>query len=104
MDLPIGNEGSLNGATAVTVLDAPSAVGYQRVLPNNGLSIYNADTVAHDFTFQKNKASTLYVFWKETAVPAGTHVVLPKRVVLDADDESLEVFMEGAHTTTAQKF
>ena len=103
MDMPVGNEGELNGTTPVTVLDAPDT-DKQRVLPNNGLSVYNADTVPHDIIFQKNKASTITIFWVELAVPAGTHVVLPKRVVLDADDESLEVLTDATATTDEPTF
>lgn len=102
-DLPVGNEGAFNGATAVTLLSAPAA-SKQRVVPASGISAYNADTVAHDFTFQKNKGGTITIFWKELAVPAGTHVVLPKKVVLDATNESVEAKIEGAHTTTAPTY
>jgi len=103
MDTPIGNEGSLNGATAVDLIGPPSS-GAQIVVPANGVSVYNADTVAHDITFQKNKNGSLYIFWKEAAVPAGTHVVLPKKVVLDADDEKLQAFTDGAASTTEPTF
>jgi hypothetical protein len=103
MNLPVGNEGPLNGATAVTALAAPAAAK-QRVIPNNGAGVFNVDTVAHDFTFQKNKAGTLTPLYTLLAVAAGQQAILPKRVVLDATDESLEVFMEGAHTTTAPRF
>lgn len=103
MDVPIGNEGSLTGDAAKTVLAAPAA-SKQRIVPANGLSIYNADTVAHDFTIQKNKNSTVTIFWKESAVAAGVHVVLPKKVVLDATDESLEVVVDADATTTEPTF
>ena len=98
-DLPIGGEGNLNGTTAVTVLASPAA-DKQRIVPANGLSIYNADTVAHDIIIRKKKASTSYVFWKESAVAAGTHKVLPKKVILDATDELLEVLTDATATTT----
>jgi len=103
MDLPVGVEGNYNGATAVTALAAP-ATAKQRVVPANGISSYNADTVAHDFTFQKNKGGTITIFWKVPAVAAGAHVVVAKKVVLDDTNESIEVKIEGAHTTTAPTF
>jgi hypothetical protein len=103
MDLPVGNEGNYNGATAVTALAAPAA-SKQRVLPANGISSYNADTVAHDFIYQKNKGGTVTIFWKAAAVAAGAHAVVPKKVVLDDTNESIEVKIEGAHTTTAPTF
>ena len=102
-DLPIGNEGELDGTTPVTVLAAPAA-NVQRVVPANGLSVYNADTVAHDVIFQKRVDATVIVFWKEAAVAAGTHVVLPKKVVLDDTIESLEVVTDAAATTTEPTF
>jgi len=102
-DTPIGNEGPLNGTTAVTLLAAPGS-GLQRIVPANGVSVYNADTVAHDVFFQKNKNSTITVFWKEASVAAGSHVVLPKKVVLDATDESLEAKTDAGATTTEPTF
>jgi len=103
MDLPIGNEGNYNGATVVTALSAPAA-SKQRVVPANGISSYNADSVAHDFTYQKNKGGTITIFWKDLAVAAGTHSVVAKKVVIDDTNESIEVKIEGAHTTTAPTF
>lgn len=103
MDIPLGNEGPLAGTTPVTVLGAPASA-VQRVLPANGLSVYNADSVAHDITFQKKKGASTYVFWKELAVPAGTHVVLPKKVTLDDTDETLEVRSNAAASTTEPTF
>jgi hypothetical protein len=104
MDVPIGNEGNLNGATAVTALAAPGTANVQRTVPANGAGAYNADTVAHDFIWQKNKNSTITVLFKAATVAAGAHTLLGKKVVLDATDESLEVKLEGAHTTTAPTF
>ena len=102
-DLPIGNEGNLTGATAVTVVAAPAS-GKQRILPANGLSFYNADSVVHDFIVQKNKNSTITIVWKQAAVAAAAVVLVAKKVTLDATDESLEAKIEGAHTTTAPTF
>jgi hypothetical protein len=103
MDMPIGNEGALAGTSPVTVLAAP-AEWKQRVVPASGLSVCNCDTVAHDLIFQKRKGASVYIFWKELAIPAGTHVVLPKKVVLDATDESLEVVSNATATTTEPRW
>jgi hypothetical protein len=102
-DLPVGNEGNLNGATAVTILAAPAA-SKQRIVPANGVSFYNADSVSHDFTVQKNKNSTITIVWKQASVASGAVVLMAKKVTLDATDESLEAKIEGAHTTTAPTF
>jgi hypothetical protein len=103
MDLPLGSEGVLDGATPVTALSAP-ATDKQRVVPANGASVYNADSVSHDVTWQKNKASTVTVLFIATGVAAGALSILGKKVVLDATDETLELVMEGAHTTLAPTF
>lgn len=103
MDLPVGNEGNMNGTTAVTLLAAPAA-NKQRVVPAKGVSFYNADTVSHDFTVQKNKGGTVTIVWKQASVAAGTVATVDKKVVLDATNESLEGKIEAAHTTTAPTF
>lgn len=102
-DLPLGSEGVLNGGTPVTALAAPAS-SKQRQVPANGASVYNADSVSHTITWQKKKASTTYVIYIATGVVAGALSILGKKVVLDATDETLEVVMEGAHTTLAPTF
>lgn len=104
MDIPIGNEGNTNGTTKVTILDAPADPDTQRVVPANGLSFYNADTVAHIYTVQKLKNATTTIVWKSTSVAAGDTVLMPKKVTLDADDESLEAVVDADLTTTESTF
>lgn len=98
-DTPVGNEGSLNGTTAVAILAAPAS-GKQRVVPSSGASVYNADTVARDITFQKNKGGTRTVLYKAAGVAAGGQAVLTVKVVLDATDESLEAKTDATAATT----
>lgn len=98
-DLPVGNEVVLTGATAVTLLAAPGA-STQRVVPKSGASVYNRDTDPRDITFQVNKGGTKSILWKAAGVVAGGTAVLPKVVVLDATNESLEVLTDGAAATT----
>ena len=100
--LPYGNEVALNGATPVTLVAAPTGTN-KRGIDKDAAGIHNLDSVSHTFTFQKNKAATITVIWKVTGVAAGGAAIMPKKVVLDATDESLEVVMEGAHTTTAPR-
>ena len=103
MDLPVGNEGSLNGTTAVSAVAAPAA-SKQRIVLAKGIRVYNADTVAHTITWQKNKNSTLYPLQIDSGVAAGAFVELDKRVVLDATDESLEIVSDAGATTTEPTF
>lgn len=102
-DLPVGNEGALNGTTAVTILAAPGA-GFQRVTPANGVAVHNRDTVAHTITFQKNKNATAYVLDVAVSLAAGAVAMLGKKVVLDATDESLEAVSDATATTTEPSF
>lgn len=103
MEREIGNEGALNGTTPVEILGAPAS-GLRRTVPASGISVYNRDTVAHTFTFTKEKGASSFPFWCEATVAAGVHVVLPKKIVLDATDESLEVVSDAAATTTEPTF
>jgi hypothetical protein len=99
MPLPIGNEGNFNSTTEVTVVAAPASTK-QRAIPTSGLSVYNADTVAADIIVQKNKNGTRTIVYKKTALASGASDVMLVKVVLDATDESLEVKLGGAITTT----
>jgi len=100
MQTPLGYRGALNGVTPVEVLAAPPT-GSARIVPANGISVCNCDSAAKDIIFQVLKGATTYIFWKELAVAAGSHVVLPKKVTLMEDDESFEVVMGSAITTVA---
>jgi len=103
-DLPIGNEGSMTGTTAVTLLAGPSAGATQRVVPPKGAGVYNKDTVNHDITFQKNKGAAITEIHKVTGVVPGGSVFLDKVVTLDATNESLEGKLNAAATTTQPTF
>lgn len=102
-DVPIGNEGSLTGATAVTILAAPAAAT-QRVVPSDGASVYNADSANRDFTFQKNKGGTITILHKVVGVVPGGRSGLPKKVVLDATNESLEARSDAVAATVEPHF
>lgn len=103
-DLPVGNEGPINSTTAVTALAAPGA-STQRVIPRKGVSVNNLDTVVHNIVMQKNKAATITVIQRFGSVAAlGGTAILDKVVVLDATDESFEIVMEEALTTTQPDF
>lgn len=90
-----GNEGALNGATAVDVVSAP---GSGRRLVRN-VHFYNADTAAVTITVRKNKGGTLSLLAKET-LAAGDYWTFDKLIVLDATDEKVQAVMSGAAATT----
>lgn len=102
-DLPIGNEGSLTGDTAKEVVAAPGA-NKQRIIPVNGLRVYNADTVAHTITASIKKAAATYPVWKTVNLAAGEIDKMDAPVTLDATDESLEVIVDADNTTTEPTF
>lgn len=96
-DSPIAAEGALNGVTPVTVLAAP-AINRQRIIPANGLAVYNADTAPVTIIFQKDKGGVKSVFWQVTAA-SGAHVVLAKKIILDAANESVEIKLAAGVAT-----
>lgn len=120
-DLPVGNEGELNGTTAVEIVRPPTG-GRQMIVPTRAASVRNADNVSHVITFQKIKGAIppgftgfgkfvlpdSSVVWRialqvET-VPAGVTVRLRGKVVLDATDETIEAVSDAAATTTEPTF
>ncbi len=76
---PVGKEGSLNGTTAVDVVDLP-ATGHQRTVRN--VKGTNLDTIAHTVVLYKNKAATLIEVWREL-VQAGEPWCCDDVIVLD---------------------
>lgn len=94
-----GNEGALNGTTAVDVVPAPAS---GRHLVRN-LSVYNIDSAVVTVTVRKNKGGTLSLLQKET-LQVGDTLVYDKLIVLDATDEKVQVVMSGAAATTNPDF
>jgi hypothetical protein len=93
-----GDELTLTGTAPITLIAAPGA-SVQRAVPASAVSVYNADSVNHDITFQKKKGGTTRVLFKAAGVVPGGSAILPKKVVLDATDESLEAKDEATATT-----
>jgi hypothetical protein len=102
-DLPLGPVGNMNGTTFVPVLTAPAA-GKQRIVPANGLTFHNADTVAHTYTVQKKKGANAYQKWVSGAVASLGSIAMPLKVTLAATDESLEAKVDAVLTTTESTF
>jgi hypothetical protein len=93
---PRGNEGSLNGVTAVDVVTAPAG-STQRLV--KGVNFYNKDSAAVTITVVKDKAGADYELAKET-LQVGESWTLDNVIVLDATDEQVQAFMSGAAATT----
>lgn len=93
-----GDEGSLTGSAAKTVIAAPAS-GATRATPSASVSVYNKDTVVHDITFQKNKGGTVTEIAKVLNLAVGATTIMPKKVALDATNESLEIKSNAAGTT-----
>lgn len=93
-----GNEGALNGATAVTIVPAPAS-GRHIV---SKVNIYNNDTAAVTVTLVKDKGGTDYELQKETLLAGETWQPIgpDSHIVLDDDDESIQAYMSGAAATT----
>jgi hypothetical protein len=90
-----GNEGALNGVTAVDVVPAPAS---GRHIVRN-LNFFNNDTAAVTITVVKDKGGTDYELAKET-LQVGEYWTLDRLIVLDATDEKVQAFMSGAAATT----
>lgn len=100
---PGGNEGNLNGATPVIAIPVPPDANTLRKIEK--ISVYNADTVAHDFTLTKKKGINSYILEKKLALAAGsTYLFLPVPITLDATDESVTLVDNAGATTTEPTF
>ena len=90
---------NFNGATWVTVVAAPATGKQREVL---GLQVKNLDTADHTFSLRKNRNGTFHQLWPDRVIATGlTAQVLDAPIVLDADTDSLEMKIEGAHSVTA---
>lgn len=94
-----GNEGALNGTTAVDVVTAPSSG--RRLVRN--VHFYNGDSAAVTITVRKNKAGTLSLLARET-LGVGEYWTFDKLIVLDANDEKVQAVMSGAAAATNPDF
>lgn len=96
-----GTPVNLTGATWVTVVAAPASGKQREVL---ALHAENLDTVDHTFSVRKLIGGTGYQVFPDVVIPTLLRAqLLQAPVVLDATDMSLEVKIEGAHTTTAPR-
>jgi hypothetical protein len=92
-----GQQNSITtGNTEVTICSAPAASA-QRII--RYISVYNADTVAAVVTVNFQEASTERIIVKAT-LAAGESLEMNGPIVLANTDETLEVVLNAAVTTT----
>jgi hypothetical protein len=95
-----GNEGALNGTTAVDVVTTPGSI-HRYVVRN--VSVYNGDTVSRIITLIKNMNGTERILGKETLQP-GESWIFDKIVVLDATTEKITAKSDATAATTEPTF
>lgn len=93
---PGGNETDANGTTHVTAVASPAA-STQRLV--SSVKLHNVDTAAVDASIIVNKGGTRRTLARNAALAVNATLEL-RDVVLDATDESIEVVLGGAPTTT----
>jgi len=94
---PGGPPVATNGITPVAVVTAPGASKQRQAL---SVAPRNRDTVPHIYTLQRNKASTIF-YLAEVYVDAGkTGQLISNCYVVAGTDDSLEVLVDKAATTT----
>jgi len=86
--LPGGQETTITGTAAATVVSSPAA-STQRMVKT--IRITNVSGVAVAYTLQVNKAAAIFELGREAALAAGATTSIDRVVVLDATDESIEV-------------
>lgn len=93
-----GDDGTLNGATPVTLVAAPGA-GVERVIPEKGLSVFNRDTASVTVTISKVSSGGTRTI--DTVILAtGEKYSNDTKIVLDATTDSITAVMSGAAATT----
>ncbi len=93
---PTGNEDITTGTTEVTAVPAPAS-GQRHICTE--ITIYNADDQQRTFTIQVAKGATNRIKYKQ-AVAVGKTLEYFGRIVLDATDETVEVFADATANAT----
>jgi len=89
-----------NGTTDVTILSAPAA-STSRTIPAGGICIANLDTATINVTLQIKDNATDRVLYNDIEIQADDSWTNAKSVhVLDATNQTLEIYLAGAVTTT----
>jgi hypothetical protein len=98
-----GNEGALNGVTAVDIVPVPGAGERHDVIK---VCFYNRDTAIVTITLVKDKGGTDYIIDSMSLNPGDqwTPTDSTQLVVLDATDEKIQAYMSGAPATTQPSF
>lgn len=98
--IEVGNEGSLNGTTAVDVVSSPGA-STRRLVSN--VKFNNIDTATVTVILLKYKGGTTYEIARET-LQVNEHWEYDSLIVCDATDEKVQAKMSGAAATTNPTF
>ena len=90
--------GTSNGTTDVTVISAPGA-STSRLIPRGGITIYNNDTASATIYLQFHDDSPTDVLLEKITLAAGNTYTLSMPLVLDATNETIEIYLAGAVAT-----
>lgn len=90
------SDGVTNGATPVEMVAAP-ILDRRRIVRT--LTVFNADTVAANVSLVYVSGGNRRRLKKQTGLAAGADLTFEGVIVLDADDKSIEVELDGAVTT-----
>ena len=93
---PGGNEALSSGTSDTTVVAAPAA-NTQRLI--SSIKVFNQDTIAHIVTVQIAKASNNFILYFNAVLAVNESFEL-RDFVLDATDETVEITLGEAATTT----
>lgn len=93
---PGGDDGAMNGTTAVTLVSAPAS-GAQRIIKT--LTIQNRDTVVNTITLRKVSGGGTRQLWSGD-LDVGDTLIFDDPLVLDDTSSSVTAVMAGAVTTT----
>jgi len=94
----LNNKGTSNSTTDVTVVAAPGA-STSRLIPKGGITVYNNDTVAATVTLQFHVTTPTDTILEQAIISPGKTYINSMPIVLDATDESLEIYLSAAVTT-----
>lgn len=94
------NNGTLNGATPVTLVAAPAS-STTRTIRN--ITIQNRDTVANTITVRYVDGANTRQIWSGS-LGIGNTLIIDEVYILDTTSKSITAVMAGAATTTNPDF
>ena len=97
------NKGTSNGTTDVTVVAAPGA-STSRLIPVGGITVFNNDTATATVTLQFHATTPTDTVLEQEEIASNKTYTNTMPIVLDATDESLEIYLSAAVATTELDF